>query len=194
VLELGGARFGRSVCLLGPGPRGLASVIAAKAAGAGPITVTGLASDRDRLDLALELGADHAVEVDPEHVVEQVNAATGGLAHDVVVDCTPLSLSSVTDAVNLVARKGTVVLAGVKGHGRNAPMPVDLFENKQVTMRGAVSRSMESMELAIRLLEAGGLPFERFASHAYGLAGAAEGVRSITSERKPMHVRIEPRA
>jgi len=38
-------------------------VIAASAAGAGPIAVTGLAADRDRLGLALELGAAHALDV-----------------------------------------------------------------------------------------------------------------------------------
>jgi threonine dehydrogenase-like Zn-dependent dehydrogenase len=133
------------------------------------------------------------VEVDPDgDVAAQVLAATGGDAPDIVVDCTPGSVSSVTDAVNIVARKGTIVLAGQKGHGRMGPLPVDLFEGKQLTMKGAVSRSMESMEFAIKLIESGGWPFDRFASHSFGLADAAEGVRAITSEHKPMHVRIEP--
>jgi hypothetical protein len=51
---------------------------------------------------------------------------------------------------------------------------------------------MESMEFAIKLIESNRWPFERFASHSFGLSDADDGVRSITSEHKPMHVRIEP--
>ena len=206
VFEIAGARAGMSVAILGPGPRGLASVIAARATGAGPIAVTGLAADRDRLALARELGADHALEVSDgsdgsqgedgtdgpaASVVEQVVDALGRQP-DIVIDCTPMSLSSVTDAVQMAARKGTVVLAGLKGPDAMAPIPVDTVANKQLTIRGAVSRSLRSMEFAIELLESGRWPFERFASHAFGLEDAHEGVRALTGENRPIHVRIEP--
>jgi threonine dehydrogenase-like Zn-dependent dehydrogenase len=191
VLELGGARAGTSVAILGPGPRGLAAVLAAVATGAGPIAVTGLPSDRDRLDLALELGADHAVEVTGESVVDEVVAALGEQP-DLVVDCTPMALTSVTDAMVMAARKGTVVLAGMKGPKGFAPVPVDLVATKQLTIKGAVSRSLTSMEHAIALIESGRWPFERFASHSFGLEDAATGVRALTGTDKPIHVRIEP--
>jgi len=191
VLDVGGARAGMAVAILGPGPRGLASVIAAKATGAGPIAVTGLPSDRDRLDLALELGADHAVEVTGESVVDDVVSALGE-APNLVVDCTPMSLSSVTDAVVMAARKGTVVLAGMKGPKGLAPIPVDVVAGKQLTIKGAVSRSLTSMEHAIALIESGRWPFERFASDTFPLEKAADGVRSLIGDDKPIHVRIEP--
>jgi threonine dehydrogenase-like Zn-dependent dehydrogenase len=193
VLDVGGARAGMSVAILGPGPRGLASVIAAKATGAGPIAVTGLPSDRDRLDLALELGADHAVEVTSDSVVDAVVGALGEQP-DLVIDCTPMSLSSVTDAVLMAARKGTVVLAGMKGPKGLAPVPVDTVAGKQLTIKGAVSRSLTSMEHAIALIESARWPFERFASHSFPLAGAADGVRALMGDDKPIHVRIEPSA
>ena len=191
VLDVGGVRAGMAVAILGPGPRGLASVIAAKATGAGPIAVTGLPSDRDRLDLALEMGADHAVEVTGESVVDDVVSALGE-APNLVVDCTPMSLSSVTDAVVMAARKGTVVLAGMKGPKGLAPIPVDVVAGKQLTIKGAVSRSLTSMEHAIALIESGRWPFERFASDTFPLEKAADGVRSLIGDDKPIHVRIEP--
>lgn len=190
VLGLGDARAGTSVAIFGPGPRGLACVIAAKATGAGPIVVTGLAADRERLDLALELGADAALDVTGLDVVEAVTDALGGQA-DLVVDTTPKSLSAITDAVNVAARKGTIVLAGLKGHGQVAPFPVDTASAKQLTVRGAVSRSLASMEQAIGLIESQRWDFDRFASHAFGLADAAEAVRSLTSDHRPIHARIE---
>ncbi|GAA4232732.1 hypothetical protein GCM10023075_47410 [Streptosporangium album] len=193
ALDLGGARYGMSVAILGPGPRGLASVIAAGAAGAGPIAVTGLASDRERLDLALRLGADHALDVSDRPVTEAVVEALGQ-PPDIVIDCTPGSLSSVTDAIRLAARKGTVVLAGLKGSKGLAPVPVDLICAKQLTIRGAVSRSLRSMEQAIALIESGRWPFEDFASHSYPLADADRAVRALMSADKPVHARIEPTA
>jgi threonine dehydrogenase-like Zn-dependent dehydrogenase len=193
VLEVGGARAGQAVAILGPGPRGLASVIAAKATGAEPIAVTGLATDKDRLELALELGADHAIDVTGIDPVEAVLDALGR-APDLVIDCTPVSLSSVTDAVSMAARKGTVVLAGIKGAGAMAPIPVDTVSGKALTIKGAISRSMASMEYGIRLIESGRWPFERFASHAFGLADADDGIRALIGDDKPVHVRIVPGA
>jgi threonine dehydrogenase-like Zn-dependent dehydrogenase len=194
VTEVGGVRAGQSVAILGPGPRGLASIVAASAAGAGPIAVTGLASDRPRLDLALEMGADHAIEVTPDMSVAEAVVEAMGCAPDLVVDCTPMHVGAVTDAVMMAARKGTVVLAGMKGPGPAgmAPIPVDIVSGKQLTLKGAVSRAVSSMERAIQLVESRKWPFEKFASHSFSLDNAAEGVSSLLGENKPMHVRIEP--
>jgi threonine dehydrogenase-like Zn-dependent dehydrogenase len=191
VLAVGGMRAGMTVAILGPGPRGIASAIAARAAGAAEIAITGLASDAERLALAEECGADHAIDVTGADPVEAVLSKLRK-PPDLVVDCTPLSLSSVTDAVNMAARKGMVVLAGMKGSNGLAPIPVDLVSTKQLTIKGAVSRSVESMEYAIDLLAAGLAPYEKFASHAYPLDRAAEGLHALASDDKPMHVRIVP--
>jgi threonine dehydrogenase-like Zn-dependent dehydrogenase len=191
VLDVGGFRAGMSIAILGPGPRGIASVIAAAAAGASEIAVTGLAVDRERLSLAREMGADHALDVTGAVVVDEVLGAMSG-PPDLVIDCTPMSLSSVTDAVRIAGRKGTVVLAGMKGPNGMAEIPVDLVSAKQLTLKGAVSRSLASMEYAISLLESSRWPFETFASDAYPIDRAEDGLRALIGEDKPMHVRIVP--
>jgi threonine dehydrogenase-like Zn-dependent dehydrogenase len=191
VLQVGGMRAGMTVAILGPGPRGIASAIAARAAGAAEIAVTGLATDAERLKFALECGADHAVDVTG---VDAVDAVLSRLqrAPDLVVDCTPLSLSSVTDATRMAARRGVVVLAGMKGPNGLAPIPVDLISTKQLTLKGAVSRSLESMEYAIDLLAGGNAPYDRFASHAFPIERAEDALHSLAGPDKPMHVRIVP--
>jgi threonine dehydrogenase-like Zn-dependent dehydrogenase len=191
VLQVGGLRAGMTVAILGPGPRGIASVIAACAAGAAEVAITGLSSDAERLALAEKCGADHAIDVTGSDAVE---AVLGRLRRppDLVVDCTPMSLSSVTDAVNMAARKGVIVLAGMKGPSGMAPIPVDLVSAKQLTIKGAVSRSLESMEYAISLLSAGQAPYDQFASHAFPLERAAEALHALGGNNKPIHVRIVP--
>ena len=67
AVEIPQTQVGDTVLIFGPGQRGLASVVAAREAGAGKIIVTGLAADSNKLQMALALGADHRSE---EHTSE----------------------------------------------------------------------------------------------------------------------------
>jgi threonine dehydrogenase-like Zn-dependent dehydrogenase len=78
--------IGSRVVVLGAGQRGLAAAVAARAAGAAQVIVTGLSRDARKLDLALTFGADLVIDVEREDVVERVMHATGGEGADVVVD------------------------------------------------------------------------------------------------------------
>ena len=192
AVDAGGAALGKSVVVLGPGPRGLCSVIAARAVGAGPIVVTGLPADRDRLSLALELGADHALEISKESVVEAVTGALGR-GPDVVVDTTPQWTGSVIDAIRMAAREATIVLAGHKGPDATAAIPVDEITYKLLTVRGAL-RNLDATRRAIALIESRQLPLARLASHSFSLDQAAQAVQAVsaTNGERPFHVRIEP--
>ena len=113
--------IGSKIVVLGPGQRGLACAIAAKLAGASLVIVTGLTRDRHKLDLAIELGADVAIDVEREDLVARVRELTGGGA-DIVVDVSAVATQPVVDAVECVRPGGTIVLGGVKGtHGARLP-------------------------------------------------------------------------
>ena len=69
---------GDVVAILGPGIRGLCSLVAARAAGAGFIMVTGAGPrDRSRLDTALAFGADLVVDVTEEDPARALRRAVG---------------------------------------------------------------------------------------------------------------------
>jgi threonine dehydrogenase-like Zn-dependent dehydrogenase len=81
ALHLGKVQLGDTVLVLGAGQRGIAAVIAARAAGAGTIIMTGLAADEHKLALAREFGAEHTIVVDgdkAEDIVERVREITNG--------------------------------------------------------------------------------------------------------------------
>src|SRR5439155_229282 len=87
AVEIPGTGPGDTVLVLGPGQRGLASVIAARAAGADAIIVTGLTRDAKKLALAKELGADHVIDVEQEDARARVKELTGGRGeHPFLVD------------------------------------------------------------------------------------------------------------
>lgn len=88
VRMTGDARIGATVLIEGPGPAGLGAVIAARAAGAERIIVTGLERDHSRLEMALELGATHAIVADQESVVGRVDDITGGEMVELIIEAT----------------------------------------------------------------------------------------------------------
>ena len=82
-------RLGESIWIQGPGQQGLAAVIAAKAAGAGCIIVSGLGHDKRRLEVAKLLGADYTIDVDQDSdPVARILDWTGGDGVNVVVNVT----------------------------------------------------------------------------------------------------------
>src|SRR5688572_19707951 len=78
AVEVPEPKPGDVVLVLGSGQRGLASVIAARIAGAAKIIVTGRAVDEKKLTLARELGADHTLVADQEDVRQRVVELTDG--------------------------------------------------------------------------------------------------------------------
>jgi threonine dehydrogenase-like Zn-dependent dehydrogenase len=187
-------RLGDSILILGAGQRGLCCVIAARAAGASQIIVTELAKSTDKLELALELGADNAVVADEENVVERVLELTGGRGVDVVVDVTPVATQPLLDAIEVVRPGGTVVIAGVKG-GPKLEIDTDRLLRKSITLRGVFTVDSPAYHEAIRLLERGGHPFQRMHTASYGLERAEEAIHHLagrTDARPATHVAIDP--
>jgi threonine dehydrogenase-like Zn-dependent dehydrogenase len=186
---------GDDVVVLGAGQRGLACVIAARAAGAGRIAVTGLGRDAHKLALARELGADLAIDVEREDPVEAVLALTGARGARVVVDTTPYATDAVTQAIAVAARAGTVVLAGLKG-GRLVPdFPADELTLRELTLRGVRGVRQEAFERAIRLIEEGDLPLEKLSTHTFDVADSERAVRTLAGDypgERPIHVAIVP--
>ena len=87
--EYGEVGLGDAILIQGPGQQGLACVIAAKAAGASQIIVSGLARDAQRLKVAEKLGATHTIDVEIGRPREpKVKEITGGEGVNVVVNVT----------------------------------------------------------------------------------------------------------
>ncbi|MBB3674646.1 zinc-dependent alcohol dehydrogenase [Modestobacter versicolor] len=196
AVHLGGIGLGDTVVVLGAGQRGIASVIAAKAAGAGTVIVTGLEADAHKLALAREFGADHTVVVGEggEDVVERVREITDGEMADVVLELTPMAAGPVTDALKAARHGGTVVLAGLKG-GREIPLSTDLIINRALVVKGAFGVDFAGQEAAIALIESGRFPLEKLHTHTFGLDDTALAIETLAGEvpgESPVHVSVHP--
>jgi threonine dehydrogenase-like Zn-dependent dehydrogenase len=167
--------LGSTVVILGCGQRGLTSVVAAKAAGASTVVVTGLPHDAQKLELARAFGADLALDVGQEDVVERVRHITGGRGADVVVDTSSSSTQPVTDSLELVRPAGTIVWAGLKAKGV-PDFPVDRAVLKGVRIQGVLGMSSDAYRHAIALLASGRVPLDEMRTHVFDFREAVRAV------------------
>jgi threonine dehydrogenase-like Zn-dependent dehydrogenase len=187
---------GDRVVILGAGQRGLCCVIAARAAGARQVVITGLGRDAAKLALARELGADVTVDVEREDVVGAVREATGGGA-EVVVDTTPYAPQSLNDAVAIALRKGRIVVAGLKGLRPAREFPVDDVIYKELTIRGVLSMPVDETFRAIDIIESGHYPFEALHTCSLPLEQAEQAIEALAGKVagfNPVHLAIVPGA
>lgn len=173
---------GDTVLILGPGQRGLACVIAARAAGADAIIVTGLTRDAPKLALAREFGADHIIDVEQEDTARRVQELTAGRGADVVIEVSSYATAPVAAALHYAAMGGRIVLAGIKGFQPVPDFVSDLIVVKEVTIRGAFGVTARAYDAAIRLIESGRVPLARMHTHDFALADAERAIQMLAGE------------
>ncbi len=175
AVEMAGLEAGEDVAILGPGPRGLACLIAAKAAGAGWVGVSGLGHDADRLDLARRLGADTTIDIEANDLATSVAGALGRRP-DVVIDVTSNDPEAVFSALDLVRSGGRVILASTKGN-RALHFFSDVVVAKQLTIRGAMGATTEGYRWAARQLETDPR-IDDLVSHQFPLSEASRAMQA----------------
>lgn len=181
AVEMAGTSPGDSIVILGPGQRGLASVVAAKEAGAGNIIVTGLEADAGKLALAREFGAHNTIDVENENSVNRVKQLTDGGA-DIVLDVSAFATGPVMDAMQMVKPGGKVVLAGVKGLKPMDNFISDYIVLKEINVQGAIGVTSSGYRSAIDLLESGRSPIAKMHTHNFDLEDAALAIRTLGRE------------
>ena len=92
VVELTNIVLGDVVVVSGPGPMGLLCMMLAKTRGA-TVVMLGTTVDEKRIELARQLGADAALNIDRTAPGEIITALTAGEGADVVVECAGVAAS-----------------------------------------------------------------------------------------------------
>jgi threonine dehydrogenase-like Zn-dependent dehydrogenase len=170
------------VLILGPGQRGLASVLACREAGASKIIVTGLEADAKKLEIAREFGADATIDVQNEDAKKRVQELTDGRGADVVLDVSSYAVEPVAQAVDFVKMGGKIVLAGVKGFKEIPGFISDKVVMKEISIQGAIGVTRSGYANAIALLEARKYPIEKMHTHDFALEEAETAIRTLARE------------
>jgi threonine dehydrogenase-like Zn-dependent dehydrogenase len=196
--------YGATVAIQGPGQQGLACVVAAKLAGAARIVISGLASDARRLDVAKLLGADDTIVVDGGAgddakaatrgpLEAHVREITAGRMADVVVEASSGGPATVSAAIRLARKRGTIVLCGEK-HAPIADFDADAVVSRVLRVIGVRGHGFQSVERALALIASRALPLDAMCTDTFGLDGVDRAIRRLAGEAgsDAIHVTVLP--
>lgn len=186
AVELVGDLQGRPVVVIGAGPIGLFTLLAARHAGADVVVADLLPSKRARAE---RLGAVGTFDPGAPDAVETALRLLGGPAA-VVIDCVSRE-STVAQAVDLVDKGGAVMIVGV-AEGATA-VPLGLIQDRELALVGNLMYVREDFTAALDLLAGGTVPVDEIISVAFDLDHAAEAfAASADAENVKVLVTVGP--
>lgn len=174
VLNTARVTSGASVAVIGLGGVGLTALLGAVLVGATPVVALDLVPQK--LELARQLGADHAFDARGGDIVEQVKAATGGgvdFAFEMAGSVPALEL-----AYRITRRGGTTVTAGLAHPSKSVSIQQVSLVGEERTLKGSYIGScvpLRDIPRYVGLFKAGRLPVDRLLSERLDHAGLNAG-------------------
>jgi 2-desacetyl-2-hydroxyethyl bacteriochlorophyllide A dehydrogenase len=179
-------RPGDFVAVVGCGPVGLCTVMAARALGAGKVVAIDMVPER--LELAAKLGAIavNPKETDPDDVVLELTSWRGA---DVVVDAVGHE-SALAACFPLVRMGGTISLAGMYTEVEGT-VPIGDLWLKNITIMAGAANVQGHMDEVIELVRDGRLDPKAIISHRLPLSEAAKGYE-LFDKKEALKVVLDP--
>lgn len=183
---------GKTVVIYGPGQQGLASVYAAKKAGADMVVLLGTSRDSHRLSAGLALGADVVVNVDGEDPVSVVRGLTRGAMADLVIDTARGDAGTLSGGIAMLKQRGALLYATAQV--QVAELPLSDAQWKTLTLKGVRGHSYAAVEWAIGQIESNHELLSVLSTGSFGLNDVDTAIRATAGETdlKSIHVSILP--
>ena len=106
-------------------------------------------------------------------------ALTGGDKVDIVLDVSAGATEPILQAVDMVRKGGTIVVAGVKTHNALNNFFTDKLVFNEIAMLGVLSSDWEDTDKAIDILRNRWTELARLCTHAYPVGEAEKAVRVL---------------
>ena len=165
--------------ILGGGTIGLMHLLVAHAWGLTDITVTDTVPAK--LDLALELGAKHVVNVGKTKLADFCKATFGSeRAFDVAAECVGIA-PTIRDGLFALKKGGTMLIVGVFPH--EVPVNMGLVQDRELKLVGSLMYRMEDFVEARDLIASGRVSITPLISARYPLSEIALAMETIDRER-----------
>lgn len=184
-LKNAGTGFNDDVLIVGAGPIGLFHLQLSKIAGARKVIVS--EPNEQRRKVALELGADLAVDPTKEDLPAIVDRETNGQGMDVIVMAIGVP-ALVNSTLKLCKRGGTVNLfAGFAGTGEST-VEVNTIHYNEINVNGSTAYKLEDYLAAAEMIKSGKIDADKIVTHrfkiedfqkAYDVCVAGTGLKVI---------------
>ncbi|HHY95973.1 MAG TPA: zinc-binding dehydrogenase [Firmicutes bacterium] len=183
AVERAGIRLGDTVVVQGSGPVGLSACFFTRLAGARQVIVIG--TPQPRLEMALSLGADEAVDLheypSPEARVDRIRHLTAGRGADVTIEASGAP-GAVAEGMRMTRDAGTYVVVGqYTDHGPVEINPHLDINRKHLDIRGCWGTEFTHLYRATDLLTARGhdAPYEKAISRFYSLEECQQALLDV---------------
>ncbi|HUP20752.1 MAG TPA: zinc-binding dehydrogenase [Gemmatimonadota bacterium] len=148
VVGRGGLRAGETVLIHGVGGGVAAAALQIAAHAGGLVFVT--SSSRDKLDRAIDLGADVAIDYTSEDVPARIRELTAKRGVDLVID--NVGAATWRDSIECVRRGGRIATCGATS-GNGAETPINRVYWKQISIHGSTMANRREFATLARLVE-----------------------------------------
>lgn len=180
VVNTAQIKMGSTVAIVGLGGTGLAALIGAKAAGARLSVGVDLLDSK--LDLAMQLGADHVVRADDPDAVAKIKELTNGGA-DYAFECVG-SEKAMELSYLLTRRGGTTCSSGLSDPARNFSVQHVNLVAEERTIKGSYLGSCvpkRDIPSYIEMFKSGALPVDQLMSEKISLDEVNAGFDKLAS-------------
>jgi L-iditol 2-dehydrogenase len=156
--------------VIGAGPIGLLHVQLLKNRGLKTIAVD---LNENRLESALDLGADHVVKAEQRHfvdpaLIDRIKELTDGFGADVVVSAAGLDPSVLEEALQMSAKQGQVLYFAAT-LSDPASLNLDVIHYKELSLIGSHDSTQADYEKELAMMHSGNVRVGPVISHRYPL-------------------------
>lgn len=166
-----GSLTGKRVVVIGAGPIGLFTAVAALHAGAARVVMADIL--QSKMDRAIRLGAHGSFNSSSPKAAEEAVKALQGKAH-VVFDCVSRE-STVHLAIEVLDKGGSLMTVGVPAGP--TLVDLDLVQDRELTIMGNLMFVRQDVLAAIELLREKPFPHEEVVTATFDIEQAAEAFR-----------------
>lgn len=172
---------GDTVTIVGAGPMGIMHIMVAKALGASNVIVSEIVEQR--LQTAIDFGADVVVDPVKEDLASIIFEATGGRGSDVVIVAVG-SQSALEQAFNLVSKGGRVsFFAGLPKGKENVALNANIIHYKEMLASGSFASTPYEFHQTVKLTASGILNVKPLITHRFSLDDTSQAFETAMSGR-----------
>lgn len=163
----GKAKIGQNAVVMGAGCIGLVSMMALKAMGISKVIVVDIMENR--LQKALELGADAVINGKDADTLSAIRTIFGDKGCDLVIETAGTEVTA-AQAIKVVKKGGRIVLVGYSSSGE-MKLPVNMALDKELTIK-TIFRYRHVYPPAIEAVKAGKIKLKEMVTHTFSLEAA----------------------
>lgn len=180
-----GLKKGQTVLIIGSGISGLLHIRLAKLLGA---TVIATDINRNRLNMALEAGADHALHASGYSSGRLKDLNQGRLAERVIV-CAGAK-QAVEAGLSSVERRGRILFFAVPND--DIPLPSVRFWRDEITVAFSYGAAPDDLRKAMALIEDGSVDVQKLITHRIPLSDIQRGFSLVSEGAESLKVAVVP--